>query len=356
MVMASEGERKKKMGVIALFNDGEYNHYNVLTKYSELADKIIIVSPFLTSDMPRMLSGMPTIKCVELYTNLDGYGMAVNVLPAIRGLYEYCHDKGVSVSVKYNNHLHGKVYLLYKENEGKGCIITSGNFTDNGMKNNHEYGVFLDNDSIQEEIKEQIYNLGCSELSYEEVVELTEKAYEFTDKHSATKSPVFKAADYIKNRVTLPENCKFFVKPLGNINRPVGEGYTIIEDNDIGFSEKPSSISKGDILICYGVKVGNVLGCCKVLKDETKKGTAFEGDRWNFKLTTGCISEKYSSHWWDYDIKIFDLADEFNKIKKVGEHVTSAGKDKLDALKYGRQYIKITKEFAQFIADKISNI
>lgn len=350
--------KRKWGGVTVLFNDvnTEYNHYNVLTQYSELADKFIIVSPFLTSDMPRMLSGMPTIKCVELYTNLDGYGMAVNVLPAIRGLYEYCHDMGVSVSVKYNNHLHGKAYLLYKGNEGKGCIITSGNFTDNGMKNNHEYGVFLDNDSLQAEIREQIYGLDCLELSYEEVVELTEKAYEFTDKHSAAKLPVFKAADYIKNRVILPDNCNFFVKPLGNENRPVGEGYTIIEDNDIGFSKKTPGISKGDILICYGVKVHNVLGCCRVLTGEAKEGMAFEGDRWKFKLTTGCISEKYSSHWWDYDIKIFDLVDAFIKIKKEGEHVTAAGKDKLDALQYGHQYIKITKEFAQFIVDIISNI
>lgn len=139
------------------------------------------------------------------------------------------------------------------------------------MKDNHEYGLFLDNDSIQDELREQIYSLDCSELSYEEVVELTERVYEFTDKHSVTKTPVFRAADYINNRIILPDNCTFFLKPLGNKNRPVGEGYTIIEDNSIGFSKKPSSILKGDILICYGVKAGNVLGSCKVLKDGGKK-------------------------------------------------------------------------------------
>lgn len=342
------------MGVIVLSNNGEYNHYNILTKYSKMADRIIIVSPFLAADLPRVLSGMPTIKHIELYTNLDGYGMAGNLLSAICGLYKYGFEKGVSVSVKYNDRLHGKAYLLYDGNEGKGCIITSGNFTDNGLKNNHEYGVFLDNEAMQEELRNQIYCLDCSELSYEEVIELLAKADEFAMKHSAKKIPVFKAADYIKNRIILPNNCRFFLKSLGSTNRPAGIGYTIIADNQIGFSKKPSRISKGDILICHGVKVDKVLGICKILESEATRGTAFDGDRWNWKLTTSCISEQYSSHWWDYDIRTWDLAAEYNKIKKEEEHITAVGGDTIDALKYGHSYIEITREFAQFVMDRIS--
>lgn len=286
------------MGIIVLSNNGEDNHYNILTKYSKMADRIIIVSPFLAMDMPRMLSGMPTIKYVELYTNLDGYGMAGNVLSTICRLYKYGLDKGVAVSVKYNNRLHGKAYLLY--------------------------------------------------------LDLKVKADEYAKKHPVEKIPVFKASDYIKDRMILPDNCRYFLKPLGNAARPVGTGYTIIEDNQIGFSKEPSRISKGDILICHGVKAGNVLGFCKILESEVKKETAFAGDRWNWKLATSCISEKYSSHWWDYDIKTSDLANEYNKIKKKGEHVTMAGGDTINALQFGHQYIEITREFAQFIMDSIS--
>ena len=297
------------MGVIVLSNNGEYNHYNILKKYSGMADRIIIVSPFLATDMPRILSGMPTIKCIELYTNLDGYGMAENVLSAICGLYEYGHDKGISVSVKYNNRLHGKAYLLYAGNVDKGCIITSGNFTDNGLKDNHEYGVFFDNEIMQKELRHQIYSLDCEELSYEEAIDLKTRADEFIKKHPIAKISVFKAANYIR-----------------------------------------------DILICHGVKVGNVLGFCKVLESEAKKETAFDGDRWNWKLPTSCISPKYSSHWWEYNIRTSDLADKYNRIKKDGEHITMAGGDTINALKYGRPYIEITKEFAQFVMDSISKV
>lgn len=344
------------MGVIVLSNNGEYNHYNILTKYSQMADRIIIVSPFLAADMPRVLSGMPTIKHIELYTNLDGYGMASNVLSAICGLYKYGFEKGVSVSVKYNDCLHGKAYLLYDGNEGKGCIITSGNFTDNGLKNNYEYGVFLDNESMQEELRNQIYSLDCSRLSYEEVIELLAKADEFAMKHSATKIPVFKAADYIKNRMTLPDNCRFFLKSLGSQKRPAETGYTIIADNQIGFSKKPSRISKNDILICHGVKVGKVLGVCKILESEaTKRPAAFEGDRWEWKLTTSCISEQYSSHWWDFDIRTLDLEAEYNRTKKEGEHITMAGRDTIKGC-LQRGYGEITREFAQFVMDRISKV
>lgn len=343
------------MGVIVLSNKGEYNHYNILKKYSKMADRIIIVSPFLAADLPRVLSEMPTIKHIELYTNLDGYGMAGNVLSAICGLYEYGFEKGVSISVKYNDRLHGKAYLLYNGNEGKGCIITSGNFTDNGLKNNHEYGVLLDNESIQEELRNQIYSLDCSELSYEEVIELCAKADEFSMKHSETKIPMFKVADYIKNRMILPDNCKFFIKVLGAEGRPIRPGYTIIEDNEIGFRKIPSRISKGDILVCHAKKVGKVLGVCKILEIEAKEKTNFDTDRWNQKLPTSCISEKYSLHWWDYDIRTADLETEYNETKKEGEHITIVGGDKLKGcLQCG--CVEITREFAQFVMDRISKV
>lgn len=341
------------MGVSLLSNCGDYNHYNYLIKYSKMADRIIVISPFLTVDMPKILAQMPTIRSVELYTNLDGYGMASAVVPAIYKLYEYCYEKEILVSVKYNNRLHGKAYLLYKENENKGCIITSGNFTVNGLKNNYEYGVFLDNESMQKELVNQIYSLNCLEITYEEVVKLYKELEEFSQKYSVHNIPVFKASDYISSKIIMPDNCKFFLKALGNKENPVEQGYII--DNEIGFSQRPSSVSKGDILICCGKKVGNILGGYKVLEDEPKEGIVkYGGDRWNFKFVTSCISENYSSHWWDYDIKTSDLVDEYNKIKGQDKHVTARGGDTTYGLQKG--YIEITKEFAQFVMDNILKV
>lgn len=345
------------MGVSLLSNCGDYNHYNFLIKYSKRADKIIIISPFLTADMPQILSKMPTIKSIELYTNLDGYGIAATILPAIYRLYEYCREKEISVSVKCNNHLHGKAYLLYKESECKGCIITSGNFTDNGLKNNYEYGVFLENESMQKELVNQIYGLDCLELTYEEVVELNRKSEEFAQKHPAHNIPVFKVSDYIQNKIIMPNTCRYFWKVLGCKERPIVQGYAIIEeleDIGIGFKKKPPRILKGDIIICHSKDVDKVLGYWKVLNDEAKEGTAFEGDRKKCKLTVSCMSKKYSSHWWEYDIKKSDLVKEYNRIKKQEEHITAKDGDTLRGLQRG--HVEITKEFAEFVVDSILKV
>lgn len=333
-----------------LSNKGDYNHYNVLVKYSAMSDKMVIISPFLSPDMPGLLADMPSIKRIELYTNLDGYGIAPSVLSSIIGLYEYGRDQGIDVTVKYNNHLHGKAYLLYKGAESRGFMITSGNFTDNGLRYNHEYGVFLDNGILQKELADQIVELPWIELSYKDVISLNKKAEEFMKKHMVVRQPLFMADEYISDRIIMPDNCKYFVKPLGNKNRPVEKGYTVIDDNYIGFSEKRSNILEGDLFICHAVKVGNVLGICRVLENGQKESSAFEGDRWNYKFKTECITERYSRRWWDYDLRTFQLGREFNKSRKQGDQVA------LGALQYGSQAVWVPREFAQFIMDKIENL
>lgn len=347
------------MGTMILSNKGDYNHYNVLVKYSAMSDRLVIISPFLSPDMPGLLADMPSIKRIELYTNLDGYGIAPSVLSSIIGLYEYGRDQGIDVTVKYNNHLHGKAYLLYKGAESQGFLITSGNFTDNGLKHNHEYGVFLDNGILQKELADQITELHWIELSFKDVISLNKRAEEFMKEHMVVRQPLFMAGDYISDRIIMPDNCKYFVKPLGNKNRLVEKGYTVIDNNYIGFSEKQFKqfdVSKGDFFICYAVEKGNILGICQVLEKGQKMPPAFEGDRWNYKYKTECITKKYSRYWWEYELKAFSLAGEFNGSKKQEEHVNNKGTVSLGALKFGQQAVRVPREFAQFIMDKIGNL
>lgn len=346
------------MGAMILSNKGDFNHYNVLVKYAVMSDRMVIISPFLSLDMPRLLADMPSIKWIELYTNLDGYGIAPSVLSSIMGLYEYGRDQGIDVVVKYNNHLHGKAYLFYKGAEPRGFLITSGNFTDNGLRYNHEYGVLLDNGILQKELADQIVGLNWIELTFKNVISLNKKAEEFMKEHSIVRQPIFKASDYISNRAIVPDNCKYFVKPLGNKDRPVKKGYTVIDDDDnyIGFSERRSDISKGDLFICHAVKVGNILGIFRVLENEQKELSTREGDHWKYKFKTECITEKYSRNWWNYDLRTFPLVREFNESRKQEEHVTNNGTNSLGALQFGSQVVRVTREFVQFIMDKIENL
>lgn len=85
---------------------------------------------------------------------------------------------------------------------------------------------------------------------------------------------------------------QIFLKSLGSKNRLAVIEYTIIVDNQIDFSKKPSRISKDNIIICHGVKVGKVLEVCKILESEaTRRPAGFDGDRW------ARIVEKYLREW-----------------------------------------------------------
>jgi hypothetical protein len=147
--------------------------------------------------------------------------------------------------------------------------------------------------------------------------------------------------------------CRYFLKPLGTVQSPVYVGYTIIDDYELGLSKKNNNISKGDILICHGVGPSKILGYSQLMTDEPVIKENDKDDRWKYKYATSCISIEYSSHWWEYDLKTFELVKDFVSQKGENEHVTAAGGDTLGSIKFGTQLIELSKEFAEFIINKI---
>jgi hypothetical protein len=45
-----------------LTNEKKNNHFSCLKKMATKADTLIIVSPFITDDIPKLIEGMATIK------------------------------------------------------------------------------------------------------------------------------------------------------------------------------------------------------------------------------------------------------------------------------------------------------
>ena len=140
------------MSVNIIYNDKFADHRKYLKKFGHFADKLVIVSPFLSNDMASLLENLPALKALEIYTNLDGYDMAKNILDSLNNAIEYCYEKKIDIRIWQNNMLHGKAYLLYRNNTEAGFIISSANYTMNGLVNNHEFGVFIDNNTLQQEL------------------------------------------------------------------------------------------------------------------------------------------------------------------------------------------------------------
>lgn len=343
-------------------NDGQGNHYDWLVKFSQQADTLILVSPFLSSNIDELLSKMPTIKKIILYSNLDGFDMAGATIKAIHNLFIYCQDK-IKLNVYCNDNLHGKVYLLYKGDEAKGFFVTSGNFTDKGLKSNQEYGVFADGNEFQTDLLKRIQSNQYDEITIDDVIRIENAVKEFEANNKPEKAPIFKAKGYItkKKDTVLHTDVRYFLKLLGSTAKPYER--TLKYDNPIGISEKSYNDfryrlpRKGDIFICHGVGIDRacIVGYCRLISDAPSQETRYEGDKWNYKYYIEDLNEKYSQNWRIHrkTMKTNLLREEFIQKKAPNQKVTLVG-DSLGEINFGTGLIELSEEFAKFVIDKIN--
>lgn len=135
-----------------LTNGKKNNHLSCLKKMAAKADTLIIVSPFVTDDISKLIDGMATIKKITLYTTLQKYDDTAQKAVALYKFYEFCKSEDIDLMIKIDDNLHGKVYLFYDGGKPKGFVLTSGNFTENGLANNHEYGLSVEDADKQKEM------------------------------------------------------------------------------------------------------------------------------------------------------------------------------------------------------------
>ena len=183
-----------------IINNNDNNHLNTMKSIETDINKLIIISPFLSTEADTLLSNFNHIKSVELYTNLDGFGVADTIIKATKRLYEYCNSNDINLTVKYNNSLHGKAYLFYNDNTEKGFTITSANFTERGLINNKEFGVYINNPDEQKNFYNAIINMSFSLLKEHEINMLLPKVLNFEKNNENKKSKSFFAYTYLKQR------------------------------------------------------------------------------------------------------------------------------------------------------------
>ena len=342
------------MGEKILFNRKTSNHLVRLKEMSESADTFIIVSPFLSDDIAGILEHMPTIRRITLYTTLDKYDDTVQKSVALFDFYWWCGEHDIDLIININDNLHGKAYLFYKGEEEKGFVITSGNFTQNGLEHNIEFGIAIEDVGNQKEIAKEIMSMPCYELGETELYALHDAALAYKGNYPETEKDTFKAKKIIdkkpkKNQAGVRN---FYIKPVGTTKTPFVKP-SIVEDNhEIGFNNDPKFLHRGDILFCHGVGTGYIVGYYMASDEDAFYHKLDDGDRWPWKIHIECQSGKFSSHWWDFNLKTQNLVEKFLS-ENPGKHITSTGKDSLGALQWGKDRLHITEEFGRFIIDEI---
>ena len=124
-----------------------YNHHSISNSIGEelkhLIDKakneFMIISPYISSN-----------PLIDTICDLNGIRLRILTRFSLKDFLNDSSDiniidklvKNPNSKVRYYSNLHAKIYIIDKQK----AILTSANFTQNGMYNNLEYGVLIEND------------------------------------------------------------------------------------------------------------------------------------------------------------------------------------------------------------------
>ena len=329
--------------------NGGFNHKEELLALAEKSDTFYMVSPFLAPDIEKIIEEMPTIKNLYVYTNIDGFDMGVEIIEALSRLQKYCEKESISLSMFYDDGLHGKVYLFYKGEKATGFVTASANFTTKGLTKNIEYGILIEDETLQNKMLNNVRNNVAHTLSAAYLSYLYGKAQEFKKKHPKQEKPSFKSAKFVRSEKT--KETRYFLKTIGRDGKPHPKK-PFVDDVKLGF--KKATYHKGDVMVIHAKEHGLVVGIYMVLEDIPEEYTEDTWDKWPYKYMLRCLTPDFSKKWWQEEIKTLELPEDFI-IHRLHEedHVTMRGKDNLNAISYGSPF-QLTKEFADYVLKRLN--
>ena len=337
------------------------------------AERILIVSPFLASDVEALLSefDFSQVKRVDLVTTIKPSDPEQLTKPfQIRQFMDHFTRNYVNIVLKVHvdNSLHGKIYISQSKS-GSSMIVSSANFTRSGLLENHEWGVRSTSaETIETVLAEVLGALEYEDVSYHQISKACQFAQVYAGNHPEwTKAPTV-TSDILDAVYSAEDsdnkNPQYFLKPIGTSDEPIllDERWDFSElHQNLYFSKKkPRGVRKGDIVITTAIGPGSLLsyfkvtgGLSHVTKEELARSPRLE--RWPWYMEGKCQSPKFGRDWWRHNIRRQDVLEEFLEVHP-GIPVTESGSFSLGTLNFGNDKVQLTEEFAKFIIDKIEQI
>jgi hypothetical protein len=148
---------------------------------------------------------------------------------------------------------------------------------------------------------------------------------------------------------------QFWIKPWGHPDLPADEGQQLFNDPTIriGFSRNPDRVKKKDILIVYRIKVSKLIFVAEVTSlprhvtdEEIITNPLFE--RWSWSIETKNLTPIYGTHWYEYSLKPFDLANKYNELNPQNQV-------NLGSIQRGNDKLLISEGFGKFLIKKIKD-
>lgn len=339
--------------------------------YSLLAecDEVIIVSPFLLENFKLIFSNQENfshLKKIKLVTTLKPNDWdQVRKIKSFNSLIKVAEEYKIDIEIFINNKLHGKIYI-FKYLDFKKAIITSANFTNKGLSDNHEWGVLISDTKHVESLESEVWDcLQYDRLTKKEIEAIIEEANKYAFQEKEQEAPPIDIDLTIflnsknKARIEIAEHPTFWIKPFGTSQDPVHSDWIFSEiHHDLTFSKYPASVKVGNILIAYGVGDRRIVSIYKALEDpfrisqeEIEKEPWRE--RWPWCIRCENLSPKYGVEWSHFDLYLGNLANEFIRLNPT-ENLTLT-RQSLGGLNYGHDKLRLNEKFARFIISKVEN-
>jgi hypothetical protein len=344
----------------------ETNHSARLQFLFSNSTSAIVASPYL---MPRFDDFFKNInprnlKELHLITTLQPNSIEQFwQIPAVINLFKSFgnNNNSVNCEVSINNRLHGKIYIFNLLDNTSIAIISSANFTNNGLSENHEWGVEIKDTEIIKKLEESLMNtITHHNISYDYIMKMKKKI----DKMPKEKKPEaprveLRLIDMINN-IKIDEHTTVWLKPYGAQGMEVREDRIFTVNERAHFSKRrPTGVKINDILIIYGVGLTKILSICKVVSQpiqvsEEEKQLDKNMERWPWYVKTTNLTSKYGQIWSKGNLTLSNLVKNFLSIhpkKTITPTSRSYG-----ALQFGQDKIKLSRDFAEFVIGEVRAI
>ena len=353
-------------------NTGEDHLSELKRLISGKTDRLVVASPFLASDIATLLGefSFEEVKIFELITTFKPKDAEQLTKPFIlKDLFEhFSHNyPKTKLQVHVDNMLHGKIYIAAKGGSRE-MIVSSANFTRNGLSNNHEWGLATNDDEIIDNVITGLFeSIEYQDVTYTQVKRACLFADQYTKDHPAWKEKPNIYSDILESVYSVEDdsntNPQYFLKPVGVSESPIlledEQDFSSIHENLHFSKKKPKGVRKGDVLITVAVTAGSLLSYYKVtggLQEATQEEIARDQwkERWPWYMEGRNLSPQFGSQWWIHNIQRKDALSEFLELHP-GVPATFAGGFSLGTLNYGGDKVKISKEFGDFLILKIED-
>jgi HKD family nuclease len=193
-------------------------------------DRLIIASPFLASNITEFLNDLSfkKVKSLELITTLKPKDSEQLTKPFIlKELFEYFANNypNMKLQIHVDNYLHGKVYIA-KTPSSQTMIVSSANFTRNGLSHNHEWGLVTnDNEIINNLIVDLFNSTEYQDVTFTQVKKACLFAEQYAKDYPEWKIKPDIFCDILESIYSAEDrsniNPQYFLKPVGVTESPI---------------------------------------------------------------------------------------------------------------------------------------